>query len=277
MYVTATCHVARHLRRFSLRISDGEALLSCRHLAHGPVASPCHHSRQPCITARSQVQNSTWWALLVAAVVAYVFYGRAGASSGDGTTIDGLSFEASVKMGGVSQQLTGGGTRTKYGVAKVYAVALYLDAAGGESALKKFGGKSASSLKGQAAFYSALIDGAFARTLALKFHRSVSSDAMVNALDEAMAKRLPSEATRKFRESLFKALGAGAIAKGAEVYFMCRAGTLMIGSGAPSAGATLREKGVCSALFDVYYGKQPVSAAAKEGAASGFASRGFFQ
>ena len=193
------------------------------------------------------------------------------------TSIDGQSFADCLTIDGATLLLTGGGTRYKYGVAKVYAVALYLDAAVGESALKKFGGKSASSLKGQAAFYSALIDGAFARTLALKFHRSVSSDAMVNALDEAMAKRLPSEATRKFRESLFKALGAGAIAKGAEVYFMCRAGTLMIGSGAPSAGATLREKGVCSALFDVYYGKQPVSAAAKEGAASGFASRGFFQ
>ena len=36
------------------------------------------------------------------------------------------------------------------------------------------------------------------------------------------------------------------------------------------------KKGVCSALFDVYYGKQPVSPAAKDGAALGFASRGLY-
>ena len=50
----------------------------------------------------------------------------AGGSSG-GTTIAGLSFPAALKMGGVAQTLTGGGTRTKYGVAKVYALALYID------------------------------------------------------------------------------------------------------------------------------------------------------
>ena len=32
-------------------------------------------------------------------------------------------------------------------------------------------------------------------------------------------------------------------------------------------------KGVCAALFDVYYGKSPVSPAAKEGVAVGFAKR----
>ena len=31
------------------------------------------------------------------------------------------------------------------------------------------------------------------------------------------------------------------------------------------------------ALFDTYYGKSPVSPAAKEGAATGFASRGFYR
>ena len=44
-----------------------------------------------------------------------------------------------------------------------------------------------------------------------------------------------------------------------------------------SSGATVKEKGVCAALFDVYYGKSPVSPAAKDGAATGFASRGFYR
>ena len=110
----------------------------------------------------------------------------------------------------------------------------------------------------------------------MQFHRSVGSDAMVTALDEAMSKRLPATTVKKFRDAVVKALGDAAIAKGASIYFMCRASTLTIGNGSPSASATLKEKGVCPALFDVYYGKQPVSPAAKEGAATGFASRGFF-
>ena len=75
---------------------------------------------------------------------------------------------------------------------------------------------------------------------------------------------------------MIKALGDGAIAKGAHLYFMCKSSTLIIGSGAPRNDALLREKGVCAALFDVYYGKAPVSPPAKEGAAIGFAKRGFF-
>ena len=39
-----------------------------------------------------------------------------------------------------AQALTGGGTRTKCGVAKVYALALYIDSAGGASSLSKFAG-----------------------------------------------------------------------------------------------------------------------------------------
>lgn len=40
---------------------------------------------------------------------------------------------------------------------------------------------------------------------------------------------------------------------------------------------TLKDKALCPALFDVYYGKSPVSPAAKEGAANGFANRKFYR
>ena len=76
----------------------------------------------------------------------------------------------------------------------------------------------------------------------------------------------------KFREALIKALGE-ARSQGARIYFMCKGTALSIGSGSTSVSASLKEKGVCSALFDVYYGKSPVSPAVKEGAAAGFASR----
>ena len=197
-----------------------------------------------------------------------------GGDGGSGTTIDGLSFPATLKMNGVTQDLTGGGTRTKYGVAKVYAVALYIHSDGASSSLKKFSGPKPPTK--QPAFYSALIDGTFAKTLMLQFHRSVSADAMVGALDEAMAKRLPAATVAKFRTAMVKALGDGNIAKGAHIYFMCKASSLLIGSGGPKLDAVLKEKGVCGALFDVYYGKSPVSVPAKENAAAGFAKRGFY-
>jgi hypothetical protein len=52
---------------------------------------------------------------------------------------------------------------------------------------------------------------------------------------------------------------------------------LSIGEGSTRwAAVTLKEKGLCPALFDVYFGKAPVSPAAKDGVAVGFAERGFF-
>ena len=211
-------------------------------------------------------------AAVAATLAGYTLFGGGG-DGGSGTTIDGLSFPATLKMNGVTQALTGGGTRTKYGVAKVYAVALYIHSDGASSSLKKFAGAKAPKQPG---FYSALVDGAFAKTLMLQFHRSVSADAMVSALDEAMAKRLPAATVTKFRAAMVKALGDGNIAKGAHLYFMCKASTLLIGSGTPKIDAMLKEKGVCAALFDVYYGKSPVSVPAKENAAVGFAKRGFY-
>jgi hypothetical protein len=180
-----------------------------------------------------QSSTSVAWALLVAICAWFAVFGGTSGDSGTGTVIDGLAFPSELKMAGTTQRLTGGGTRTKYGVAKVYAAALYVDT-GGASTLKKH--------TATAKFYAALIDGTFARTLSLQFHRSVSSEVMVGALDEAMAKRLPADTVAKFRDALSKAFGAGAIAKGAEVYFMCRSSTLSIGSGTVDVAATLKDK-----------------------------------
>jgi hypothetical protein len=139
-----------------------------------------------------------------------------------GTSIDGLAFPPAIKIGGHLQQLTGGGTRTKYGVAKVYAVALYLDSTAASKSLGSFAGPSAP--KKQPKFYQALIDGPFARTLYLQFHRSVAADAMVNALDEALAKRLSAAVLEKFRNGFLAAIPSSSLAKGAHVYFMCKGG-----------------------------------------------------
>jgi len=212
-----------------------------------------------------------WVNLLLIGVIAYALGAMdmsSGAAADGGTSIDGAFFPPELKMGGVRQQLTGGGTRTKYGVAKVYAVAAYLDAAGASSSLKKFSGKP----KPPAAFYDALAKGTFAKTLYLQFHRAVPAPTVAEALAESLTKRLPPGTVEKFRAALLSVCGAE-VAKGAKLYFMCKGETLSLGSGSPSVGATVKEKGTCAALFDVYVGKTPISPAAKDGIGAGFGQR----
>ena len=207
----------------------------------------------------------------MAGVVGYVLYSQNSTAAGDGTIIDGIAFPGSHKLSGTTVQLAGGGTRIKYGVAKVYAVALYLDSRGASGALQPFAGAKPPTKA--AKFYQAIIDGGFTKTLHMQFHRSVSAEAMVEALNEAMNKRLAPDAVAKFASAVYKALPSSSIAKGDQLFFTCKAKTLSIGAGVPGARAALSEKGVCAALFDVFYGKSPVSPAAKEGAAVGFAKR----
>ena len=71
------------------------------------------------------------WAI-IAGIAASIFggsiflapYGGAGDGSGS-LSIDGLTFPPSVKMAGVQQLVTGGGTRTKYGVAGIRGGAVH--------------------------------------------------------------------------------------------------------------------------------------------------------
>lgn len=188
-------------------------------------------------------------------------------AEGDGIFIDGAQFPAELKMGGVVQQLTGGGTRTKYNVAKVYAVALYLDSRGAASSLKQFAGK-----KPAVSLYTSLVKGNFAKTLYLQFHRSVTAETVAQALSESLSKRLPEAVVEKFKAALLTVCPAE-VARGTKLFFMCKGEALMMGAGSADVRSTLKEKGACSALFDVYLGKAPISPAAKEGIGAGFAQR----
>lgn len=217
-------------------------------------------------------QSATFWAaagLIASLLVGYAQHYFFATPAGDGIVIDGRAFPPTVTVGGITQQLTGGGTRVKYGVAKVYAVALYLDRNGAASSLKRFAGGAAPTK--QSKFYDALINGGFARTLHIKMHRPVAADAMVSALNEALSKRLSTTVVDKFRAAFLGALPSDSLARGDALSLMCKGNALHIAAGGTKQ--TVREKGLCSALFDVYFGKSPVSPAAKEGVATGFASR----
>jgi len=190
-------------------------------------------------------------------------------ASGAGDSIDGIAFPGTVG----AQTFVGGGTRSKYGAVKVYAVGLYIDASRAASSLKPFVGAPASSLTGRADFFRVLQTGRFDRTLLLQFHRSVAADAVAGALRDSLASRLGAVALEKFRAALSAVLGAGSVAKGARLYFSCRGDALSIALGAPSPASTLKDKALCPAFLDVYLGPKPVSPAAKAGVATGFAAR----
>lgn len=124
-----------------------------------------------------------------------------GGGSGDPTTIDGLSFPATLRMSGTTQKLCGGGTRLKFNVVKVYAVGLYFDTTSSES-LKAFAGKAAPELAKSSSFYEALISGKFGKTLLLQFHRSVGASTMAEAMRDALAKKLDTPVLQKFNTAL---------------------------------------------------------------------------
>jgi len=213
------------------------------------------------------------WQLIMIVTCAGLYY-RLGSGTGTDDSqgslaIDGISFPSEVKMGGVVQQVTGGGTRTKYGVAKVYAAALYLDSRGASSALKSYAnGKPPT----KQAFFDAVIKGTFAKTLLLQFHRSVDRGAVAGALSDSLKPRLGKKAVEAFREALLSVCPEDVV-KGSQLFFMCKGETLHIGLGSPDVKQTIKDKGACAALWDVYYGKDPISAPLKSGMAAGFAQR----
>lgn len=135
--------------------------------------------------------------------------------------IDGAVFPPTLSKGA----LVGGGTRTKYGVAKVYAVALYIDSAAAGGVLKRF---ASSKPPKDGKFFQTLIDGAFPKTLYLQMLRSVASDTMATALQESLGKRLSADSVAKFRAGLLKALPSDSIAKGAKLFFQCKGGAMTI-------------------------------------------------
>mmetsp|Transcript_105912 Transcript_105912/g.299407 ORF Transcript_105912/g.299407 Transcript_105912/m.299407 type:complete len:220 (+) Transcript_105912:58-717(+) len=203
------------------------------------------------------------------AVVYFVLRGRGG--SGSDTTIDGLAFPSTIQQAGVTQQFIGGGTRFKYSVVKVYAVGVYLEKAG-VAALAQYESTPAEELLKRQGFFKGVIIGPFAKTLLLRFHRSVSGTAVVKALRDALKPRLPAGTVDEFEGILTSVVG-DKVPRDSQLYLTCKGEALHV-SASPGTGPSLRAKGLCAALFGVYLGESPVAPAARDGLAAGFAALG---
>ena len=184
--------------------------------------------------------------------------------------IDGQQFPDWIKSGGSTRQLTGGGTRYKYGVAKVYALGLYIDEGVTTGALSKYAGKDGKQLAADQKFHDAVITGKFGKTLLLQFHRAVGGEKVAEALKDSLSDKLDAKTLETFKDKLFGVIADG-VNKGTKLYFECSGGDVGISVDALKAQAKAPAT-VCDALLKTYYGKAPVSAQAKEGMAHGFAA-----
>lgn len=206
-------------------------------------------------------------AALIAATLAYSRFFAT--SPTDAQLIDGIPFAKKIAQHSTPLTLVGGGTRYKYNVVPVYAVGIYVDAARMAAALKPFIQLPAPALLRKTAFFDAAAAATVAKAVVLGFHRSVSASAVVDALKDALASKVSKGALVKFRDGLGSTLG-DRIVKGTELTLACRGSTLRISCSGKSA--SLSDKTICPALFGVYLGKSPVSPAAKEAFARGFAA-----
>ena len=184
--------------------------------------------------------------------------------------IDGQQFPDWIKSGGSTRQLTGGGTRYKYGVAKVYALGLYIDEGTTTGALAKFAGKEGKQLAADQKFHDAVIQGKFGKTMLLQFHRAVGGEKVAEALKDSLSDKLDAKTLEAFKDKLFGVISNG-VNKGTKLYFECSGGDVGISVDSLKAQAKAPAT-VCDALLKTYYGKAPVSAQAKEGMAHGFAA-----
>eukprot|EP00629_Pelagomonadales_sp_RCC1024_P009361 CAMPEP_0119274200 /NCGR_PEP_ID=MMETSP1329-20130426/11752_1 /TAXON_ID=114041 /ORGANISM="Genus nov. species nov., Strain RCC1024" /LENGTH=208 /DNA_ID=CAMNT_0007274489 /DNA_START=119 /DNA_END=741 /DNA_ORIENTATION=- len=184
------------------------------------------------------------------------------------TAIDGQEYPQWLKRGS-KQLLTGGGTRYKFGVAKVYALGLYVEEKG-LATLKKYSGKSAKALQGDQGFYDAVAKGSFGKTLLLIFHRAVGGEKVSEAIKDSLADKLDAATLAAFSKALFGAISKG-VKAGTRLSFGCGGKSLDISVDSSKVAATA-DASVCGALMQTYYGPSPVSAQAKDGMAAGFAA-----
>ena len=188
-------------------------------------------------------------------------------------SIDGRPYADWLRIRGVKQTLTGGGTRYKYGIAKVYALGLYIqDEAFSTPPLKSFEGTPAKKLGSD--FSDAVSQLPLTRsvTMLLQFHRSVSEATVADALKDALISRLDIAIVDRFHRFLSGVLEASGVPVGLKLYLACSPGGMDIAVGPNLELAKLTrvdEPDVCPALLDVYFGAEPVSQPIKDGMVAG--------
>lgn len=155
----------------------------------------------------------------------------------------------------------GGGTRTKYGIAQIYAAGLYVD----KRAPAQWSKHYASA--GDALLADIARDAGYSKSIVLSFLRSVDAEKVQESLQQELSKRLDAAATAAFVEKLHAVFPPDRVTKGTQITMTCAPGgnnKLTFESNGKTS--TLgNDKNACPALWDVYIGKQAVSKDIRQG------------
>lgn len=168
---------------------------------------------------------------------------------------------------------TGLRTRTMLNV-KVYAFGIYAEPSAARTALASWNGRDAAALAGDATLYDRLLRMEMPMSLRLVMTRNVSGEQMGEAFDGALRPRVVAAAGRGMpggEEALNTFRGffsLDRLTEGAELVFTCSpSGTLNTTVGGERKPA-IESRALCWALFDVYLGRNPISASGKRNAVS---------
>ena len=151
----------------------------------------------------------------------------------------------------------GGGTRTKYGIAQIYAAGLYVDGRAPAKWAAKLGDKADSS---SALLNTIAQDTSHVKAIVLHFLRSVDADKVQESLQQELSKRLDESSTQAFLDKLHQVFPPDRVSKGTEITMTCAAGSGRLTFASAGQTAVLAGyKKACPALWDVYIGPQAVS------------------
>ena len=248
----------------------------------GPQATDTHLYHQPSVN-----KNHTFDILKVLSVASIalamwfgtnfdggLFSSSSSSSSSLSSLIDGMDFPDTIKINGATQSLVGGGTRTKWSF-KVYTVGIYSEVKIVQSLKKKYNepmnnnGDKVNKMLTRDFSES----GGGAKTLLLQFRREVSAPDMVEALSDALVTKIGKDKSTKFSQFILN-MAPDRLTKGTNFYISCKGEKLLSSlnnNNSKESSSSISIKGLCTAIFDVYLGNNPVSQAAKDGFEQGFA------
>ncbi|GIL50624.1 hypothetical protein Vafri_6760 [Volvox africanus] len=165
--------------------------------------------------------------------------------------------------------LAGLGVRSKKIIIKdinVYALGIYVDVAAAKSALSSFKKKSAEELVKDQSFYNAVVSaGNVEKTLRLVISsRLVDQKKFLDALEERLAPRLTKAGEPGTLVEFKKQFDGVHFERGLEIAFTCPDNKKLVTKIGGQQKGVIASGALCSSLFDIYLGSDPVSKDAKD-------------
>ncbi|KAG2422594.1 hypothetical protein HXX76_015921 [Chlamydomonas incerta] len=164
--------------------------------------------------------------------------------------------------------LAGLGVRNKRIVIKdihVYALGIYVDAAAAKSALAGFKKKSPAELEADQSFYDAVVSTpSVEKSLRLVISsRLVDRKKFLDALEDRLAPRLKQAGEPSTLDNFRAQFDSVHFEKGLEIAFTCVDNKKLVTKVAGQEKGSIASPALCSSLFDIYLGTDPVSKDAK--------------